>query len=260
MSAMPISYLDSDPNPSRVAPYRKKELQLLSQLFIGIISDSSPPCRKVLIVGEPGIYKTETVQSHIKSLEIAAEATKVKFNSLYLDGRESFMWGYHLHNNWSLKKMPLNVRFILILDHLEHVSFSRLKKMLNIIEGQKISVIGIISEENKQILQFLLTEPTHYWDQIKFSSYTNSQILTTLRSYRRERPVYTQNSNKVFPKIVSHSHGSLKRALLILHEAEKIALQTSHRTVNEEIINLLLDDFSLEWRPVNLLPEDVVGY
>ncbi len=257
---MTISHSYPNPSALRAVPYRTKEMHLLSQLFFGVITDALPPCRKVLIVGEPGIYKTETVQAHINSLEIAAERMKVKLHSLYIDGSRNSIWDYHLQNNLSLRRMPSNIRFILVLDHLEYISLERLEKMLNIIKGQSISVIGIISEVNRQALNFLLSDPTHYWDQIKFSSYTSSQILTTLRNHRRERRINTYNSNKVFDQIVSHSQGSLKKALYILNEAEKIALHTPHRTVNEDIIDLLLDGISIEWRPLNLLPEDAVGF
>lgn len=255
---MSLSYLHESSYPSVMIPHRKKELALLMQLFLGMVTDSVPPSRRILITGGVGVYKTEVVQDLIRRLRIAAGPIKAKLFDLYLDGRDDLTWDFHLHNNLTLGKIPPNVRFILILDHVEEVGTSRLEAMMSLTQGQKISVIAIANEENQNI-RSAFSDPAHLWDRIAFSPYSKSQIVSCLRSYRSRQAMRTHNSNKVFHKIALYSNGSLKKAMFILKEAERIAGYTPHKTVNEEVVDLLIGDFSIEWRPINLLPEDVVG-
>jgi Cdc6-like AAA superfamily ATPase len=240
-------------------PYRDREFALLSQKFMSLITDVTPQDRKVVIMGEPSLDKTETIKEFVGLLESTAKAASIKLYSLYIDGREDLLWDFHLQNNLSLGKIPENIRFILILDHLEQVTETRARKMMGIIRRQKMSVIGIINKGYMKNLN-ILHELTHSWERIKFSTYAPFQIVDGVECYCRDRFIPTHNLTKVFHKIASHSNGSLKKALYIFHEAEKLAVHTTHKTVNEQVIDLLISDFSLEWRPVNLLPEDVAGF
>ena len=69
-------------------PHRDKELSLLSQLFIGVITNPNSISRKILITGKMGIGKTVTVKLFGDILEKASEERNVNIKYVHINCRK----------------------------------------------------------------------------------------------------------------------------------------------------------------------------
>ena len=72
------STLDINFVPDRL-PHRRKELSLLSQLFLTLLTDPNVISRKILITGKTGIGKTVTVKLFGMILSEASKKKKYFF-------------------------------------------------------------------------------------------------------------------------------------------------------------------------------------
>ncbi|MFX0104975.1 MAG: hypothetical protein ACFE75_05760, partial [Candidatus Hodarchaeota archaeon] len=69
-------------------PHRHKELSLLSQLFLGVISNPSSVSRKILITGKMGIGKTVTVKLFGDILEKVSEERGIDIKCVHVNCRK----------------------------------------------------------------------------------------------------------------------------------------------------------------------------
>ncbi|TFF87325.1 MAG: cell division control protein Cdc6, partial [Promethearchaeota archaeon] len=79
--------LDSNFIPEEL-PHREKELSLLSQLFLALITNPNSASRKVLITGKTGVGKTATVKRFGKMLMAASIKRGVQINYTHINCRK----------------------------------------------------------------------------------------------------------------------------------------------------------------------------
>ena len=81
------SKLDINFIPKKL-PHRSKELSLLSQLFLALITKPNSVSRKILITGKTGIGKTVTVKSFGDILERISKKRNLKIKFLHVNCRK----------------------------------------------------------------------------------------------------------------------------------------------------------------------------
>ena len=81
-SKLEINYIPDE------LPHRDKELSLLSQLFLGLITNPNSISRKVLITGKTGIGKTVTVKLFGRLLEIASKKRNINIKYAHVNCRK----------------------------------------------------------------------------------------------------------------------------------------------------------------------------
>ena len=69
-------------------PHRNKELSLLSQLFLTLLTKPNLISRKILIIGKTGIGKTVTVKLFCKMLCEAAEKREISIKCIHINCRK----------------------------------------------------------------------------------------------------------------------------------------------------------------------------
>lgn len=241
-------------------PYRDKEISLLAQLFSFLTNPSTPSYQKVLVSGKSGLFKTETVKEFLDYLKVSAKMLSVPLHSLYIDGADELIWDFQLSNNITLRNLPKKIRFLLVLDHLERVSISRLDKVMDITNKQNLSLIGIVNPERLHNFKNFL-DLTGFEQIIEFSPFTEIQIIDFLHYYCNKKALSFSSSN-IIKKIATQARGSMKNAICIINQAEKVIQQTEFNILNDMLIDFILIEVlkpSFEWRPNNLLPEDLLG-
>ncbi|MCK4779996.1 MAG: AAA family ATPase, partial [Candidatus Lokiarchaeota archaeon] len=81
------SKLDINYIPEKL-PHRDKELSLLSQLFLGLITNPNSISRKILITGKTGIGKTVTVKLFGELLERASKKRNINIKYVHVNCRK----------------------------------------------------------------------------------------------------------------------------------------------------------------------------
>ncbi|MFX1327106.1 MAG: ORC1-type DNA replication protein [Promethearchaeota archaeon] len=266
------SKLDINFVPNKL-PHRDKELSLLSQLFLGLITNPNSISRKILITGKTGIGKTVTVKLFGELLEHASEkrninikyvhincrkertSYKVLMNIIQLLNKQFPKRGYSLQDLLDILIDLLNnqnLHILIVLDELSYLINKRedliyLLTRINddsINGDQRISIIGIVRDLSCLNNLDNSTLSTLQRNIIQFNKYSRDQIFDILK-YRTDISLKKNVlSDKIIEMIsdITFDSGDIRYGLNILWRACKIAESKSLKYISIECIRLANQD------------------
>jgi cell division control protein 6 len=254
--------------PERL-PHREKELSLLSQLFISLISNPNSVSRKVLITGRTGIGKTATIKIFGNMLMQVAEKREIEIKYIHINCRKE-RTSYkiliklvgNIQKNFpkrgyspqdlleiileSLEKKHLHV--VLVLDELNYLidkdkdiiySLTRLyDDSFN--QAQRISLIGIVRDISCLNNLDSSTLSTLQRNIIKFKKYSREEIYNILQ-YRIKLSLKDNViSNELIKELseIIFNRGDIRYGLNILWKACKIAESKGLNYISNECLRL----------------------
>jgi len=250
-------------------PHREKELILLSQLFLILITQPNSVSRKVLITGGIGIGKTVTVKHFGQIIKSTAEKRKIPIEYFHINCRKE-RTGYKIlvkimkHFNKSFPSRGFsfqdlldmlkdnlnqqNKHLILVLDELSYIiiknddiiyALTRINdEMLN--TSQRLSIIGIIRDISCLNNLDESTLSTLQSNIIHFNKYSKNQIIDILKSRVKisiKPNVIDYNIIDMISNLVYKS-GDMRKALDILWASIKIAEERNSKKVSPEFVRL----------------------
>ncbi len=266
------SKLDINFVPNKL-PHRDKELSLLSQLFLGLITNPNSISRKILITGKTGIGKTVTVKLFGELLEQASEKRNINIKYIHINCRKErtsykvLMTIIQLLNKqfpkrgYSLQDLldiliellnQQNLHLLIALDELSYLINNRedlvyLLTRINddsIKDDQRISIIGIVRDLSCLNNLDNSTLSTLQRNIIQFNKYSKDQIFDILK-YRIDISLKEKVlSDKIIEMIsdITFDSGDIRYGLNILWRACKIAESKSLKYVSLECIRLANQD------------------
>ena len=254
-------------------PHRNKELSLLSQLFLTLLTNPNLISRKILIIGKTGIGKTVTVKLFCNMLKDAAKKRKILIKYIHINCRKERTSykvlikilqsindnfpkrGYSPQDLLEIISNYLNTQdlhLLIILDELNYLiksdkdilySLTRLNDdSFNV--PQRLSFIGIVRDISCINNLDGSTLSTLQRNIIKFEDYTNEQILEILK-YRSDLSLKNNVISDDLIKTISNiifMKGDIRYGLNILWKAGKIAENMNLRSINSECIRLANQD------------------
>ena len=250
-------------------PHREKEISLLSQLFLGLLTNPNSISRKILITGRTGIGKTVTVKLFGKMLEEAAEKRDILIKVIHINCRKertsykvlikiirSFnkqfpKRGYSPQDLLEIMTDILNqhnLHLLLVLDEMSYIinnggdlvySLTRLNDD-SYNNPQRLSIIGIVRDLLCLNNLDSSTLSTLQRNIIKFNQYSIKQIFEILK-YRSEislkENVISDDLIQMIAGIVSNN-GDIRYGINLLWRSTKIAEQQNLKHVTPECIRL----------------------
>jgi len=266
-------------------PHRDKELSLLSQLFLGLITNKNTISRKILLTGKTGIGKTVTVKLFGHLLERAGKKRDALIKYIHINCRKE-RTSYKvlikiirsIDNNFpkrgysSQDLLDILIDFLntndshllIVLDELSYLisnnedliySFTRLNDELNN-TAQRVSIIGIVRDLSCLNNLDSSTLSTLQRNIIKFNNYTKDQIFNIL-SYRAELglkdKIISDNLIEVITEIIV-KEGDIRQGLNLLWKAAKIAENKNLKKITLECIRLANHE------NIPMLTQDVLNY
>ncbi|MFX1464255.1 MAG: ORC1-type DNA replication protein [Promethearchaeota archaeon] len=266
------SKLDINFVPNKL-PHRDKELSLLSQLFLGLITNPNSISRKILITGKTGIGKTVTVKLFGELLEQASEKRNINIKYIHINCRKERTSykvlitiiqllnkqfpkrGYSLQDLLDILIELLNqqnLHLLIALDELSYLINNRedlvyLLTRINddsIKDDQRISIIGIVRDLSCLNNLDNSTLSTLQRNIIQFNKYSKDQIFDILK-YRIDISLKEKVlSDKIIEMIsdITFDSGDIRYGLNILWRACKIAESKSLKYVSLECIRLANQD------------------
>lgn len=278
------SKLDINFIPKKL-PHREKELSLLSQLFLALITNPNSISRKILITGRTGIGKTVTVKNFGDLLEDAGNKRDILIKYIHVNCRkERTSYKVLIRLIRSLNKSfpkrgyspqdlleviieylnSQNTHLLIVLDELSYLinndedmiySLTRLNDDSKN-STQRISIIGIVRDISCLSNLDSSTLSTLQRNIIKFNNYTNKQIFDILR-YRADislkENVITDKLVGLIADIVS-KNGDIRYGLNLLWRACKIAESQNSKAITPECIRLGNQE------TIPFLTQDVLNY
>ncbi|MHA1294569.1 MAG: Cdc6/Cdc18 family protein [Promethearchaeota archaeon] len=254
-------------------PHREKELSLLSQLFLTLLTNPNSFSRKLLITGRTGVGKTVTIKFFGELLKKATKKRGINIKYIHINCRKerssykvlikiihSFnknfpKRGYAPQDLLEIIKnfLDLNkVHLLIVLDELNYLinNGSDLLYLLTRINDdsinvpQQISIIGII--RNISCLNNLdfSTLSTLQRNIIKFDNYSKKQIFDILK-YRIELSIKDNVISDRLIEMISDivfANGDIRYGLNLLWKACKIAENKNLNSITPEIIRLANQD------------------
>jgi len=250
-------------------PHREKELILLSQLFLILITQPNSASRKVLITGGIGIGKTVTVKHFGQIIKSTAEKRNIQIEYFHINCRKE-RTGYkilvkimkHFNKNFPSRGFSFqdlldmlkdnlnrqNKHLILVLDELSYIimknddiiyALTRINdEMLN--TSQRLSIIGIIRDISSLNNLDESTLSTLQSNIIHFNKYSKNQIIDILKSRVKisiKPNVIDYNIIDMISNLVYKS-GDMRKALDILWASIKIAEERNSKKVSPECVRL----------------------
>jgi len=278
------SKLDINFIPEKL-PHREKELSLLSQLFLALITNPYSISRKILITGRTGIGKTVTVKSFGEMLENAGKKRDVSIKYIHVNCRkERTSYKVLIKLVRSLNKSfpkrgyspqdlleviieylnTQNTHLLIVLDELSYLINNNedliyfLTRLNDDSKSsiQRVSIIGIVRDISCLSNLDSSTLSTLQRNIIKFNNYTNKQIFDILR-YRAK---ISLKENVISDKIISliaeivSKNGDIRYGLNLLWRACKIAESQNFKTITPECIRLGNQE------TIPFLTQDVLNY
>lgn len=288
---MDESKLDMNFIPN-VLPHREKELSLLSQLFLTLITNPNSISRKILVIGNTGIGKTATVKLFGDMLINAARKRDIAIKYIHVNCRKertSYKVLIKILNslNNSFPKRGFspqdlleliidkinnqNVHLLIALDELSYLinkeddliySLTRVNDdLMN--SNQRISIIGIARDIVCLNNLDNSTMSTLQRNIIKFKNYSIEQLFDILK-YRAtlslRKNTFSDEIIKFISKLV-HDHGDIRFGLNLMWKATKIAenqnlkyiTMESIRLANQDIVPFSTQDILLYMTPQKLI-------
>jgi cell division control protein 6 len=254
-------------------PHRNKELSLLSQLFLTLLTNPNEISRKILITGKTGIGKTVTVKNFGEMLIKAAKKREISIKYIHINCRKERTSykvlikilrsintnfpkrGYSPQDLLEIINDFLNIHnihILVVLDELNYLinndndliySLTRLNDdSFNL--PQRFSIIGIVRDISCINNLDNSTLSTLQRNIIKFENYTNEQIFDILK-YRAEislkRCAVSDELIEMISDLVSIK-GDIRYGLNLLWKACKIAENKNLQSITSECIRLATED------------------
>ena len=266
------STLDINFVPDRL-PHRRKELSLLSQLFLTLLTNPNVISRKILITGKTGIGKTVTVKLFGMILSEASKKRNISLKYIHVNCRKE-RTSYKvlikiiqsLNNNFPKRGYSsqdllesinnyLNVQnqhLLIVLDELNYL----IKKDKDVIYSltrlnddsfnvpQRLSIIGIVRDISCINNLDASTLSTLQRNIIKFDVYTNQQIFDILK-FRAELSLKKNVISDELIKMISNIvfvEGDIRYGLNLLWKACKIAESKDLKLITSECVRLANQD------------------
>ena len=254
-------------------PHRVKELSLLSQLFLALITNPNSVSRKILITGKTGIGKTVTVKYFGKILVGISSKRNLNIKFLHVNCRKE-RTSYKVLNkiirllDSKFPKRGYSSQDLLdiLIDLLNHqdlhilIALDELNYLINkdddliysltrvnedAVSGkERISLIGIVRDITCLNSLDNSTMSTLQRNIIKFSTYSKEQIFDILK-YRTNISL-NENvlSNKLIEMIsgITFNSGDVRYGLNLMWRASKIADSKNLNYVTTDCIRLANQD------------------
>jgi cell division control protein 6 len=266
------SKLDINFIPKRL-PHRSKELSLLSQLFLTLLTNPNKTSRKILITGKTGIGKTVTVMLFGEMLREASEKRNVLIKYVHINCRkertsykvlikiirslnESFpKRGYSPQDLLEIINDLLNsqnLHLLIVLDELNYLisndrdliySLTRLNDdSFNL--PQRLSIIGIVRDISCINNLDNSTLSTLQRNIIRFNNYSSEQIFDILK-YRSDISFREQVISDDLIEMISDIvfiKGDIRYGLNLLWKASKIAESKNLKSITAECVRIANQD------------------
>jgi len=250
-------------------PHRDKELSLLSQLFLGVITHPNSISRKILITGKTGIGKTVTIKYFGEILEKASEERSSNIKYIHINCRKE-RTSYKVliriiqsidnrfpkrgYSSQDLLDILIdflhrqNLYMLIVLDELSYLinkqedliySLTRINDD-NLKGDQRISLIGIVRDISCLNNLDNSTLSTLQRNIIKFNKYSKDQIFDILK-YRAKISLKKNVLSDRMIKMISditYNTDDVRYGLNILWRACKIAESKNLNYVTAECIRL----------------------
>jgi len=266
------STLDINFVPDRL-PHRRKELSLLSQLFLTLLTDPNVISRKILITGKTGIGKTVTVKLFGMILCEASKKRNISLKYIHVNCRKE-RTSYKvlikiiqsINNNFPNRGYSSqdllesinnylnlqNQHLLIVLDELNYLikndkdviySLTRLNDdSFNV--PQRLSIIGIVRDISCINNLDASTLSTLQRNIINFDVYTKQQIFDILK-FRAELSLKKNVISDELIKMISNIvfvEGDIRYGLNLLWKACKIAESKNSKLITSECIRLANQD------------------
>jgi cell division control protein 6 len=262
------SKLDINYVPEKL-PHREKEIYLLSQLFLTLISNPNTTSRKILITGKTGVGKTVTVKSFGKMLIDASIKRHLKIKYIHINCRKertsykvlikivralnnSFpKRGYSPQDLLEIIMEHLNNKeqhLLITLDELSYLinngediiySFTRLNDD-SINSYQRISIIGIVRDITCLSNLDASTMSTLQRNIIEFKNYSREEVFDILKYRASISLINNVVSDDIMDMITElvYQNGDIRYGLNLIWKASKIAESRNLRHLNPECVRL----------------------
>ena len=285
------SKLDINFIPEKL-PHREKELSLLSQLFLALITKPNQISRKILITGRIGIGKTVTIKKFGNLLIEASKKRSINIEYVHINCRKERTSykvlikiirvlksnfperGYSPQDILDIIKRSLDLKdthLLIVLDELSYL-IQKEEDLIyyltrinddDLTSKQRISLIGIVRDVSELKNLDNSTLSTLQKNIIKFSKYERRQIYDILK-YRAEISLKKNTISDEIIKMVAeivYNSGDVRLGLNILWRAAKITENKdlgkisieSIRLANQETVPLLTQDFLIAMNKHKLL-------
>ena len=268
-----------------ILPHREKELTILSQLFLSLITNPNSISRKILITGKTGIGKTATVKLFGKMLVKASNKREIQIEYVHINCRKertnykvlikiihslnkSFpKRGYSPQDLLEVLTEYLNthdLHLLIVLDELSYLiqnggdliySLTRINDdMVN--AKQRISIIGIVRDISCINDLDVSTMSTLQRNILKFENYTKKQIFDIMK-YRAgisiKENAFSDEILEMIAEIV-FKVGDIRYGLNLLWKASKYAESRNLKYLNSECIRFGNQDL------VSFSTQDAIRY
>ena len=264
--------LDNNYVPEKLL-HREKELSLLSQLFLELITNPNSLSRKILIVGKTGIGKTATIKLFGEMLVIAAAKRSGLIKYVHINCRKE-RTSYKvlikivraLNENFPKRGYSpqdlldiivdivnnQNLHLLIVLDELSYLinkggdliySLTRINDDL-FNSQQHLSIIGIARDLSCLSNLDVSTMSTLQRNIIHFKKYNREQLCDILE-YRAE---ISLNENVISFKLIEsvaevvYQSGDIRYGLNLLWKATKIAENQNLKYISMECVRLANQD------------------
>lgn len=262
------SKLDINFIPDKL-PHRDKEVSLLSQLFLTLITNPNLFSRKILLTGKIGIGKTVTVKNFGRILQKVSEERNIFIKYVHINCRKE-RTGYKvlikvirsLNNEFPkrgyspqdlldflleyLNKQDLHL--LIVLDELSYLinkgedliySLTRINDD-SVNCRQRISIIGIVRDISCLNNLDNSTISTLQRNIIKFNEYSKEQIFDILK-YRAQISLKENTISDDIIEMISDttlSNGDIRYGLNMIWKAGKIAESKNLKYITPECVRL----------------------
>jgi len=255
-------------------PHREKELSLLSQLFLTLITNPNLMSRKILITGKTGVGKTVTVKKFGELLKNAAKIRNIPIKYIHINCRKERTnykvlikiiriinknfprRGYSPQDLLEIIMELLdnqNYHLLIVLDELSYLidkggdliyTLTRLNDdTFN--APQRLSIIGIVRDISCLNNLDISTLSTLQRNIVKFSDYTSEQLFDILK-YRTKislkKNVMSDDLIEMIAKDISQN-GDIRYGLTLIWRACKIAESQNLNHVTAECVRLGNQEF-----------------
>ncbi len=258
-----INYIPSD------LPHRDKELSILSQLFLGLITNPNSISRRILITGKTGIGKTVTVKLFGSIIEGVSRKRGINIKYAHVNCRKErtsykvlirliqlldHQFPKRGYSSQDLLDILIeflhryNIHILVVLDELSYLinkhedliySLTRINDD-NFKGEQRLSIIGIVRDLSCLNNLDNSTMSTLQRNILKFKNYTESQIFDILK-YRSDDSLKKNILSDKMIKMISEitaSSGDIRHGLNIIWRSCKIAESKNLKYVNAECVRL----------------------
>ena len=265
--------------------HREKELYVLSQLFLVLITNPNSTSRKILITGKTGVGKTATVKFFGKMIIEAAVKRHIFIKHIHVNCRKE-RTSYKvlikimrtINNNFPKRGYSPQELLEIILEHLNNqelhllIVLDELSYLINdggdliysltrinddsINSKQRVSIIGIVRDITCLSKLDASTMSTLQRNIIDFKNYSKEETFDILKFRAKISLIDNAISDELMNSITElvHNKGDIRYGLNLIWRACKIAERKHLRHINTECIRLGNQDL------IPFSPQDILTY